>query len=187
MIRYITFGFFAVLKIIGVALCWFLLFKLNAVIFSGWNLNAFVNWVFLPAFIRLAAVLVFDWLGVIGLFVGAELINYPDPSLTDGLMLSMCSAISPIISLWIVRWVKNIDVELETLTLNKLLWLTFIYAATNSIIHNLYFYVSHRQSTNLHYFGQMFMGDFVGTLITLYLISLVANKLTKQSSTRVKV
>jgi len=54
-----------------VSLTWILLFYLNALIFQTLSINHLVSWIFLPACIRLLSVLIFEWAGVFGLFLGA--------------------------------------------------------------------------------------------------------------------
>jgi len=63
----------AALCIAGVAITWLIFFKLNAFIFASFEKSPFVNLVFIPAGVRLIAVLVFDELGVLGLFLARSL------------------------------------------------------------------------------------------------------------------
>ena len=58
------------LCIAGVALAWVLFFKLNAFVFSYFEKTEFVNLVFISSGLRLVSVLLFDELGVLGLFFG---------------------------------------------------------------------------------------------------------------------
>ena len=56
-----------------VVLLWTGLFYLNEWLFSAVSLSSVINWVFLPAAIRMLAVMALGWVGVAGLFVGALL------------------------------------------------------------------------------------------------------------------
>ncbi len=54
----------------GVAVLWVTLFKLNEWLFSTFEFAEHVNWIFLPAAVRVAAILLFRVRGAVGLFVG---------------------------------------------------------------------------------------------------------------------
>ena len=80
-----------------VVLLWTLLFELNDWMFSSVERTPFINWVFLPAALRVVAVLLLGWRGVAGLFLGALLTNRPEwgVNLMDTLALSTLSAAAP--------------------------------------------------------------------------------------------
>ena len=54
----------------GVALAYWLLYDLNAWFFASFSFTATVAWIFLPAAIRVIAVLLLGWRGFAGLFIG---------------------------------------------------------------------------------------------------------------------
>ena len=81
-----------IFKAIGVAIAWTLLFKLNMWLFKSLEVNQFVSWVFLPAFIRILSVLLFGWAAVVGLIVGAIITSNPaDAYHTTPYVLAMIS------------------------------------------------------------------------------------------------
>ena len=61
--------------IISIASAWIALFVLNQYIFRFTQISPAINLIFIPAGLRLISVIVFSWLGVIGLFVGGVLIG----------------------------------------------------------------------------------------------------------------
>jgi uncharacterized membrane protein YhhN len=52
-------------------------------VFKSLEVNHYVSWIFLPAFIRIVSVLLFGWAAVIGLIIGAIIINHLSPKLGD--------------------------------------------------------------------------------------------------------
>jgi hypothetical protein len=94
----------------GVAIAWLFFFKLNSFIFSYLEKSQFVTLVFMPAGVRLVAILIFNELGVIGLFFGA-LITSPivvtNPN--EALIISLISALNPYLSVLITKRLLHVD------------------------------------------------------------------------------
>jgi hypothetical protein len=61
----------------SVAALWVGLFKFNSIFFEYLGVSQYISWVFLPAAIRMISVMLFDWVGAAGLFVGAVITSDP--------------------------------------------------------------------------------------------------------------
>lgn len=161
--------------VLAVAIAWVLLFKLNEAIFTSIGVSKYISWVFLPAAIRMASVMVFEWVGVGGLFLGAlftsDLIQSNDFS--EAIILSGMSAFGPMLALLICTHFFNLPSSLSGLNLKQLTIFGLIGAVCNVVPHNLYFYFSDRMETPFAGVTPMFIGDVSGTLIILYLIALI--------------
>jgi hypothetical protein len=167
-----------------VALLWVLLFSLNQWAFSVTEVSSYISWIFLPAALRMLAVMVCDWVGAVGLFVGAMLTNQTDLTggLGDGLMLAFLSAIGPMLAFWFCTKLLSLSKDLSGLTATQL----FVFASTgalfNAVPHNIYFYLSGRMSSPIEGLVPMLVGDLVGTLIMLYVVSVALRFVSRRVS-----
>lgn len=159
-----------VLTVGGVALAWVALFELNAYWFEFLVISPYVGWVFLPAALRVLAVLLFRWRGVLGLFIGALITNSPLLSAQwfDALALSSTSALAPALSLWLAyRWFK-LKPALDGLSGSQLLALSGLAAVCSSVLHSLVFSIIEHDTPWHNTIVSMTVGDFAGTLMVLY-------------------
>jgi len=157
-----------------VALLWVLLYALNHWIFSVTEVSSFISWIFLPAALRMLAVMACDWEGAIGLFAGALVTNQTDPTggFGDGLVLAFLSATGPLLAFWFCTKLLNLSTDLSGLTAKQLLVFASTGALLNAVPHNIYFYLSERTSSPIEGLVPMLVGDLIGTLIMLYAASL---------------
>ncbi len=169
---------------IVVALLWLLLFRLNQWAFSSFEVTVFITWVFLPAAIRMLAVMVCDWVGALGLFAGALFTNQTDPTgeLTDGLMLAFLSATGPLVAFWFCTRFLSLPSNLTGLTARQLLVFATMGAVFNAVPHNIYFYLSGRMASPIEGLVPMFFGDLLGTVVVLYAVSFALRLIFKRSA-----
>lgn len=158
-------------EIAGVALLWYLLFKLNIWLFLDLEYRENVNWIFLPAAIRVLAVLLFGWRAAAGLFIGALLTSQPN---TIGpLHMVFVATISALSPLFAVSWVSRIlklTPDLNGLNFEQLSALSFAGAALSALLHSLYFSYQAGALNVLWGVFPMFAGDLVGTMLVLYAV-----------------
>ena len=127
---------------------------------------------FLPAGLRLVAVLLFGLYGVIGLFFGAMVTGLPlglDTQTT--ITISLISAVNPYLAINTTKYCLKIDRLMTGLNAKHLLSISFFAALFNGLSHNLYFH-THVHETTLENCITMFVGDFLGSLILLYAFAL---------------
>jgi len=157
----------------SIALLWVLLYALNQWAFSITEISAFISWIFLPAALRMLAIMVCDWAGALGLFAGALLTTQTDlaEGFGDGLMLAFLSATGPMLAFWFCTRLLNLSKDLSGLTAKQLLVFASTGALFNAVPHNIYFYISGRMGSPIEGLVPMLFGDFVGTLIILYVAS----------------
>lgn len=167
-----------------VALLWVLLFALNHWIFAVTEVSSFISWIFLPAALRMLAVMACDWAGAIGLFAGALVTNQTDPTggFGDGLVLAFLSATGPLLAFWFCTKLLNLSTDLSGLTAKQLLVFATTGALLNAVPHNIYFYLSERTSSPIEGLVPMLAGDLVGTLIMLYAASLALRFVPRRAS-----
>ena len=170
-----------ILFVLGIALAWFVLFELNTWLFSRIHLTGFISWIFLPAAIRMFAVMVGGWAGALGLFLGAILTNLSllkyEPF--NILVLAGLSTLGPLVAFNLcTRWLK-LPQDLAGLQSSQLLVFAVAGAIFNTIPHNLYFYFTGLSPDAWSGIVPMFIGDLAGTLIVLYLASVAVRVFAK--------
>lgn len=173
-----------ILFVLAVAVSWLVLYELNTFLFADIHMTSFISWIFLPAAIRMLAVMIGGWAGALGLFLGAvftnlELLEYEPFNV---LMIAALSALGPLFAVYLcTRWLKLPD-DLAGLQRSQLLVFAVAGAVFNVFPHNLYFYMTGLSFDAWSGILPMFVGDLAGTLIVLYLASffirLFANKST---------
>lgn len=116
------------------AIAWIGLFQLNAYWFEGLVVNENVSWVFLPAVVRILAVLLAGYAGVVGLFVGALVTNLPINSveLSDVLALTSLTALNPLLAVWVLVRYFGLKTDLSDLR-----WWHLIAFATAGAVSNV--------------------------------------------------
>ena len=132
---------FQLIIIAIVSIAWVLLFNLNDFVFSTLKISTFINWVFIPAGLRLVAVLLFNRNAIAGLFIGA-LIKGMDSEMNFAslIIISLISAANPYIAFKVANSLLNVKTSLLALTPNQLLLMSMVSALFNTTFHNLYFF-----------------------------------------------
>ena len=134
-----------------------------------------INWIYLPAGVRLLCTLLFAEAGAIGLLLVSWLASFlllfpddPERAFAGGIL----AALAP----WLVyrgaarAW--GFEASLRNLTPGRLLLLALAYSVASPLLHHLWF-AWRGQDNLLHGFFVMFAGDLAGTLIVLYGIKAV--------------
>ena len=155
------------IEVIAVTLTWVLFYRLSLWMFSYFEYSPRVYWVFLPAGIRMIAVFIFGWAGVLGLFIGHAITNHTETT-SQIVYWATISSLSPMLAKWVcMRW-YNIPSALQGLSGKQLLVFSVAGALANALFSSLHFYSS-GVSENLNDLIPTFVGDLLGMIIMLYL------------------
>jgi len=170
-------------EVSAVVVLWVLLFEVNRWLFAYFESSPFANWVFLPAALRVVAVLLLGWRGALGLFLGAFFTNYPHlgHNMLESLVLAALSASSPLVGVLVARRLLRIQSDLAGLSIKDLLYVAAICATLSAVAHNAYFHqtsADHRWAAS---FLPMLIGDLIGTLLFLYAASAVERRIKRRS------
>ena len=159
-------------EIAGVAVLWVMLFKLNGWLFSSFEFAEHVNWIFLPAAVRVAAVLMFRMQGAIGLFVGALITANPElsGSLSASIFAAGLSALAPLTAVYLASRKLKIPVDLQGLNFGQLAAMSFAGASLSALAHTAFFSFQDSEIERMAGFFPMFAGDLLGTLIVVYAV-----------------
>lgn len=152
------------------AFAYVVFFDVNAWLFSTFKVSENISWVFLPAAIRMIAVLLAGWAGVAGLFIGSLAVDVPkflaDPA--HALTLATLSSVPSIFAAQAVRHVLKIPGDLRGMTGRDLLCFGLAGGLANSAAHTVYFIARAGHQEPISGFVPMFVGDTIGMLLMLY-------------------
>ena len=157
----------AALQILMVACAWIIFYHLSIDVLAYFAFNDETFWIFLPAGIRLVAVILFGWVGVVGLFIG-NMLTPDNFSFGHVLLLSAVSALSPKLALISGRRLLHLSPTLASLNPFHLVVLALMASSYNALMRvgliNLL-----GKSQPLFNLLPMFVGDLVGTFMIIYL------------------
>ena len=167
----------ALLSVLGVALAYWSLARLNGAILSEATWAQFaqgVDWIFLPSGLRLVAVLVFDLWGSLGIALATGLLtiqgNTNEPLwMTCG--TSLISGFSPLLASHLGRRWLGLPKDLNGLTAWPLVKLAGLFALISGSAHQVWYLWSGQTNSPISSAAVMIIGDFLGSLILLFLIN----------------
>jgi hypothetical protein len=162
------------LLIIALAVLFPVVHVANGWLFKFAEITPHINLIYLPAFLRLANVLVLGPLnGTLATLLGGVLLMTTfEVSLIAGLLNIGCSAFGPIVALVVFNAYTQRNFELTSL--KDLGALTLIYAVANAALHHLVWSVVDRsQLAAPAQVLWMVLGDIFGALIGAYAMKFV--------------
>ena len=146
------------------------LLALNEWLFARLEFLPGINWVYLPAGMRLLCPLLFAEAGAVGLLLVSWAVSFlyffPD-QFERAFWGGLVATAAPYGVYRAARYGWGLDVSLANLTPRRLLLLCLACAVASPLLHHVYFAL--RGDTDLvRSFLVMFVGDLNGTLIVLY-------------------
>jgi hypothetical protein len=156
------------------ALTYAALFYVNSWLTSSLIFGMGVNWIYLPAGLRLFLSLIFGLPGAIGIALASFLISYCgalSEDLTVCIGTGLISGFAPYIARIFV--LRNVDLapDLSNLNLPKLLICILVYAALSAGLHQFWYStVGLDDSGTVNHFIAMFIGDILGSVLLITLI-----------------
>lgn len=151
-----------------------ILFYLNDWLTSYLAYGLGVNWIYLPAGLRLFLTLVFGLSGAIGIALASFMICYFGqfpPELTTCIGIGLISGFAPYLARIFVVSNVNVSPDLSNLSLPKLALCILIYALLSAGLHQWWFAVRGLDETgSFNHFLVMLLGDVLGTVLLVGLI-----------------
>ena len=155
----------------------------GAHLFNGWVFGQFeltehISWVYLPAFLRVAYVLVLGPLwGFSTIFLGSIALGGADEeNLLQSLTNSIASALGPVIALWMFKILKERSLQISRM--NDLIQICILYALLNALVHHVAW--AYNQPTQLLSASQlpiMVFGDLAGAMLGAFAFTLAMRRL----------
>lgn len=143
---------------------------LNEWLFKELEFLPGINWVYLPAGMRLLCTLLFAEAGAVGLLIASWAVSFlyffPD-DFDRAFWGGIVATIAPYgVYVAARRW-WGLGASLATLTPRRLLALCLAYSVASPLLHHLYFWLQGGHDL-VRGFLVMFVGDLNGTLIVIY-------------------
>ena len=147
-----------------------------------------VNWIFLPAGIRIFITLILDYSGAIGLAIASLLINYIgfyEYGITSTVGIAIICGVAPLLGRHFVIHNFKVQPDLSNISLRQLLVIIVAYSFLSSGLHQLWFVIMGLDSGSWNHFIAMFCGDTVGSILFVavikYGIDLVKGRLGRDN------
>lgn len=143
---------------------------LNEWLFSRLEFVPGINWIYLPAGIRLLCTLLFGGAGALGLLLVSWLVShfyfFPD-DFTRAFVGGILATVAPYLVYRLARHVYGLHTSLVNLSPARLLGCVLAYAVASPLLHHVWFYTQGQENL-LASFAVMFAGDLGGSLIVIY-------------------
>jgi hypothetical protein len=158
--------------VLATAAAWTVLHQVNAIWSDALAWSAGVTWLYLPAAIRLVAILLFGIRGALGLFVGSliTMTLFTDAPAGRVLAVAALSSLAPLIAVTLAARQLGIGRDLVGLAPRQLLVLVVVCAAVSVCLHNVYYWHVDLHDDLHSGLLPMFVGDVLGTLLVLYAV-----------------
>ena len=155
----------------GVALNWVCLDLLKHNYFGFLQVNDFQYSIYWLSAIRLLFVVLFGWLGALGLFIGYFTggIYIREFSVETALVLGLISALTPLLALSLWKRLTGLSSNFKNVKLGALLLLVFLHSAFTAAARAIYFYAT-GIDTSATFFWEDFLANAVGAILFLYLL-----------------
>ena len=157
--------------LLATALVYFLLDAVNRALFSSAALTGGENWIYLPAGLRLAFILIFLGTGAMGIALASCAIGMIHLSGMDPVTVlgaGLISGFSP----WLARFIClekfKLDQELQHLNVAALVKMALTFAALNAVLQQMWFTWCDPSTHFVEATARMFTADLLGTIILLY-------------------
>jgi len=156
------------------ALTYSSLFYINDWLTTHLSYGLGVNWIYLPAGLRLFLTLIFGLSGAVGIAIASFVIcffgQFPF-ELTTYIGIGLISGFAPYLARLFVMSNISISPDLSNLNLQKLAICILIYAALSSGLHQWWFVVRGLdEAGTLNHFLVMMIGDVLGAVILIGLV-----------------
>lgn len=134
-----------------------------------------IDWVYLPAGVRLLATLLFGLPGAIGLLLAGWCMNFwiqfPD-DFGRSFMGGIVSAAAPYMVYLVARRFFGLKGSLENLTPAKLFTCIVMYSLASPLMHHIWFEIHGTHAHDWTGFYVMALGDFLGSVIVIYTLKM---------------
>lgn len=158
------------LLVLATMLLFAAMLALNEWMFRQLEFTRGINYVYLPAGMRLVCTLLFGEAGAIGLLLASWtagfLVFFPG-QIERPLVGGIITSVAPYLVYRVARAEYGLHASLANLTPRRLLVLVLAYSLASPLVHHVYFALE-GQPHLLRGFVAMFIGDLNGTLIVIY-------------------
>jgi hypothetical protein len=160
-----------VLMVAATMILFVIALTINELLFTKLEFAAGINWIYLPAGVRLLCTLLFGEAGAIGLLLISWLVcffyffpNDPVRSFAGGLLAS----VAPYLVYLGAQKLYGLQATLTNLSPTRLLYCALAFSIASPLLHHLWFALYEHKDNLINSFTAMVIGDFSGCLVILY-------------------
>jgi hypothetical protein len=159
--------------VFGVALTWICLDLIKNNYFGFLQVNDFQYSIYWLSAIRLLFIILFGWLGALGLFIGYFIGGFfiREFSVETALVLGLISALTPLLAFSLWKRFTGHSNNFRRVRLGGLLLLVFLHSAFTAAARAFYFYIT-SIDTAATFFWVDFLANTVGAILFLTLLKL---------------
>jgi hypothetical protein len=156
---------------------------INELLFTKLEFAAGINWIYLPAGVRLLCTLLFGEAGAVGLLLVSWLVcffyffpNDPMRSFAGGILASA----APYMVYLGAQRLYGLQAALTNLSPARLLYCAAAFSIASPLLHHLWFALYEHQDKLFGSLVVMSIGDFSGSLLVLYSFRWALNKIGRE-------
>ncbi len=153
-----------------------LMLIVNEWLFTRFEFARGINWVYLPAGMRLLCTLLFGAAGAVGLLLVSWLVCFfyffPDDYVRS-FMGGVLAAAAPYLAYRVAQHYYGLQASLRNLSPQRLLACVVGYAVASPLLHHIWFAINGETDDLARRFLVMVVGDLIGTLIVIYTVKLL--------------
>lgn len=157
----------------AVAALWVILYEANGWLFSNLEVTKHINWIFLPAALRMLSVMLLNWSAVAGLFVGAMITNHPviGENMSHAIVGSALTAFGPYLATHLTSSLLRTSCDFGGLRPRDLYFFALAGSLWNAVPHCVWFDLEGAKSPWTEHFAPMLIGDMLGSILALHTTS----------------
>ena len=171
------------LIVVGTAVAYGVLFVLNDLLFGSLRFSETVNLIYLPSGLRLAFVLIFVEWGAVGIALasmGVSSFMDFNGGFVSAIGSGVISGFAPYLARYACHHELGMDLNLKNLTTRKLIAVSVVFAVMSASMHQMFYTWRGHTKDFVTDMAVMALGDWVGTIIMLYLTKLVLSSLRRK-------
>jgi hypothetical protein len=159
--------------VFAVPLSWLCLDFIIYNYFEFLQINDFQYSIYWLSAVRLLFIVLFGWLGALGLFIGyfAGGVYVREFSVETALALGLISALTPLLAYSLWNRFTGYSNHFEDVSVRALFLLVFLHSAFTAAARAAYFYIT-GIDTGTTFFWEDFLANAVGAVLFLYLLKL---------------
>ena len=164
------------IEIIVSASIYLVLFYLNQTITAPLEHTRGINWIFLPAGVRIFIALILGFWGAIGLAIASLIINYFgffEYDLITNIGIAIICGLAPLLGRFFVIHNLRVLPDLSNLSYQQILVSIVTFSLLSSGLHQAWFVTRGLISGSWNHFYVMFIGDVVGSILFVFIIKYI--------------
>lgn len=167
--------------VVGTFSAYIALFTLNDFLFGSLGFSEGVSWIYLPSGFRLMFILIFAEWGAVGIVLASVYVSglfHFNGDQASILGAGFISGFSPLLARYVCHDKLGMDLELRNLTTHKLIAVSALFALMSALMHQVFYAWRGHTENFIASTAVMAIGDFVGTIIMLYIAKFVISKIS---------